>query len=174
MAIRHRLLTRQLEAYEEGWQKDHADAMRCRDFEEFLAVGVAVFRALAQVDAARRQRIARGLEEPSPEDDRELLDHFRRWLATARLVREELRSLEDQFEAVDGSAEFCRCVKEAREIVAEWVPAIAPEAGPEQVVAHTERPQSGAEMAQALDRVSRPAPQESGPLPFNPDDDPLF
>ncbi len=174
MTPRQGPLTRQLEAYEEGWKKDHDQAMLCRDFEEFLAIGVAVFRALVQVDSTRRQRAASGLEAPSPEDDGEMLDYFRRWLEMGKKAMEDLRSFEDQFTAVDGAAEFRRCFREAGEIVAEWIPAVKKPAQEGCIVAHTERPMTAAEMAQALDRVSKPAQRESEPLPFNPDDYPLF
>jgi hypothetical protein len=172
MALRERPISRHLEAYEEGWKRDHDEAMHCRDFEEALAFGIAIFCALVQVDVARRHRVERGLEGPDPDEDEGMRESFRRWLRPCAQVLAALKTLEGKFGAVEGAADFRRCCEEAEEIVTEWRPARP--AATEEVMAHTDRAMTTAELSAALDRVSRPVESDSHPLGFNPDDYPLF
>ena len=173
---RQRPIDRQLEAYEEAWKQDHIEAMRCRDFEETLAVGIAIFRALVQIDTTWRERVSRGVEEYSVEEDQALRASFLSWLRPCAQGLERLRYFETRFDAVEGSAEFRRCCEEAKEIVAEWKSPAPPVQGSEEenIVAHTDRALTTAELAQALDRVSKPSEQPSVPLGFDPDAFPLF
>jgi len=178
MGIRKRPIARQLEAYEEGWKKDHEQAMHCMDFEENLAVGTSIFRTLVQLDVLRRQRVSLGAVVFNvEEDDATMLDAFRWWLRSRDEALTRLRRFEDRFGAVEGGPEFRRCCEEAQEIVSEWKPAL-PKPGQnsaqEAVVAHTDKVRAPAEMSRALDQVSRPTESESLPLGFNPDDYPLF
>jgi hypothetical protein len=166
-----------LAAYEEGWQREHDEAMRCRDFEENLAVGVGIFRALVQVDVCRRQRVASGLEKENAQEDDDMLECFKWWLRSGRQALEQLRHFEGKFGTVDGAVAFRECCQETQEIVSEWRRAALQRAGAGEqraLIAHTNQPLSTAEMAQALDKVSRPTAEESVPLGFNPDDLPLF
>lgn len=176
MAFRNSPINRQLEAYEEGWTKDHAEAMRCRDFEQLLAVGVGIFHVLVKLDVARRQRIAQGQEEYSEEDDQALQECFRRWLRMGELASPQIRHYESSFWFVDNAADFRQCLEETREIVSEWVSARRPQSGTAQeevIVAHTSTPGSAAQLAKLLDRVSQPTKESSVPLGFDPDDYPL-
>lgn len=175
MALRERPISRQLEAYEDGWKTDHDEAMRCWDFEENLAVGISIFRALVQLDVNRRQRIAQGVEELSAEEDQAMLAWFQWWLRPRDQALARLRALEEKFDTLSRAAEFRHCCEEAEEIVAEWRPA-APGLAADQmqkIVAHTSEAHTPASLARILDHVSRPAEQDSVPLGFNPDDYPL-
>ena len=44
----HSPVYRQLEAYNEVWKRDHAEAMACRDWEDVIAVGVSIFQMLRE------------------------------------------------------------------------------------------------------------------------------
>ena len=170
-------MARQLEAYEEGWKVDHDEAMRCRDFEENLAVGINIFHSLMQVDVTRRHRIESGREEFIASEDGDMLGWFRWWLRPTEGAMARIRYFEQKFGAVDGAAEFRRCCEEAKEIVTEWKPPVPKRfdgMAAAAIVSHTDVSLTTAEMACALDKVSRPTAQTSVPLGFNPDDCPLF
>ena len=61
-------LYRQLEAYEESWKKDHAEAMECRDWEDAIAIGVNIFHMIQERDEAWREQVFRGTTIVSEED----------------------------------------------------------------------------------------------------------
>jgi hypothetical protein len=170
-------IDRQLEAYQEAWKPEHNEAMRCRDFEEALAVGIAIFRALARLDTAWRQRVSQGTETYDPETEETLRGFFHWWLQPCTTAMERLRYFEGRFDAVEGAADFRRCCEETQEILQEWKTPTPPHDDQERnepIIPDTDALLTTDQMAAALEQVSQPTEQESAPLDFNPDDYPLF
>ena len=56
-------IERQIEVYEEEWQRNHREALTCRDLEEALAVGIGLYTALEHVNAVWRANVSRGVDE---------------------------------------------------------------------------------------------------------------
>src|SRR5437763_1578687 len=54
---------RQLEAYEESWQKEHDAVTQCWAWEDAAAVGVATAFLIQHVAQSWRDRVFRGVEE---------------------------------------------------------------------------------------------------------------
>ena len=81
---------RQLEAYRESWQKDHDAAMRCRDWEELIAVGMATCRLLQEREEAWRERVFRGTLDFDDADDRDLRERLGLWLTVTEAVLRDI------------------------------------------------------------------------------------
>lgn len=115
-------IQRQLEAYEESWMRDHRAAMACRDLEDTLFVGSAVFHLLKQVEDSWRDRVFRGVEEFADEDDRGLQVLFRTWLQVSEDVLTAVPDLESRFGPLDGAEKLRACVREAHLLLDHWQP----------------------------------------------------
>jgi hypothetical protein len=114
---------RQLEAYDEVWKRDHAEAMACREWEDAIAVGVNIFHMLCDRERSWRDQVFRGVVPFSEEDN---LDHQRRfnaWLATTReVLAESLPQLKARFGSVEGVDKLRESTALAEKIVREWQP----------------------------------------------------
>src|SRR5947207_1875532 len=108
---------RQLEAYSESWKQDHRAAMACRDLEDTISVGVALFRLLVRAEDSWRERVFRGIEECSDEDDRWVQGLFRLWLQVTEDVLDALPTLEHRFSSVDGANELRECAAQGRALL---------------------------------------------------------
>jgi hypothetical protein len=115
-------IQRQLETYEESWLRDHRAAMACHDMEDTISVGLAVFHLLKRAEDLWRDRIFRGVEEFSSEDDRWIQSLFRSWLSVTEDVLQAVPHLEAQFGSVNGVGELRDCVTEAHSLLADWQP----------------------------------------------------
>jgi hypothetical protein len=115
-------LNRQLEAYQEGWETAHLAAMRCREFEENLAVGVAIFGVLKELDKSRRYRVTIGLELLDGEADDSMKRQFASWLKPYEVALARLADFEGQFDRVEGADEFRACCAECQRLLAAWTP----------------------------------------------------
>jgi hypothetical protein len=115
---------RHLDVFEESWQPDHDAAMRCRDFEDFLAELVMIFRIVDRACRTRREDVYRGEQEPDPDDDRFEKQLYERWLRAAERAAVNLGRFEREFPSVVGSEEFRECRRVAETALARWVPAL--------------------------------------------------
>jgi hypothetical protein len=114
---------RQLEAYEEVWKKDHAEAMACRDWEDAIAIGINIFHMLQEREQSWREQVFRGVLTFSEDDNLDHRGRFADWLDTTReVLAETLPNLEKHFGAVEGAGELRRCAERAERILSEWQP----------------------------------------------------
>jgi hypothetical protein len=114
---------RQLEAYEETWTGDHKQAMACRDWEDAIAVGINIFRMLAEREQAWREQVFRGVTDFTADDNLDHQARFGSWLATTKdVLAGALPELEKRFGIVQGAVELRRCVELAETILREWQP----------------------------------------------------
>jgi hypothetical protein len=113
-----------LELFEDIWKFDHADAMRCRDFEEFLAEAVMVFGLLDDVCQRRREHVYRAMEEPNPEHDAAEKELYSRWLNMVESQIGQLETLERAFGIVEGADKVRAGIQRARSFLQTWTPAV--------------------------------------------------
>jgi len=96
--------------------------MACHDMEDTVSVGLAIFHLLKRAEDLWRDRIFRGVEEFSDEEDRATQSLFRSWLAVTEDVLKAVPRLEAQFGSVDGVGELRDYVAEAHSLLAGWQP----------------------------------------------------
>jgi hypothetical protein len=164
-------LGRQLEIYEESWKTDHEEVKRVvLRFEDKLAVGLALFKAIHDRYWTWRDRIISGAEEYDPQEEQEFKERFAWWLRPCGSVMRQLEQVEARYGAVEGGQQFCRFYREARQVLETWT---APEPLTqeatsayelEDVPADTDRALTLEKMAEVLGQVSRPSEQPSVPL----------
>src|SRR5438067_1520686 len=97
---RYSPVRRQVEAYEESWQKDHA-ALQCWTCEDTIAVGLATCMLLERVDRSWRDRVFRGVEEYSAETNDLYRTLFQVWLRVTESVLDQAARLEKEFGTVE-------------------------------------------------------------------------
>jgi hypothetical protein len=112
---------RHLATFEESWKQDHAEAMRCRDFEAFLEEGVWVFDLVDHVFQTLREQVYRGHVEAKPVFGDWEKGCYGRWLKTADLLATELERFEKSF-VVEGAAVFRKRRDLARKRLHDWTP----------------------------------------------------
>jgi hypothetical protein len=156
---------RLLEAYEESWKKDHDEALACRDWEDALAVGLAVFRMVWERQDAWRDQVFRGVISYAEEDNREHQARLSNWLATTREVLSEiLPGLEARFGTVAGAAELRRCAEVVEGVLSAWQPPrLSRSVGLREM---TLTPEAAAEFDRLLEEAKKnPPPTPAGPMP---------
>ncbi len=121
--LRIRSARRHLDLFEESWKADHDAAMRCRDFEAFLAVGVMVFRLIDGLHGSRRERVFRGLEEPNHQFDAAEKECYLRWLALADSMAPHIPTFAQKFGTVESAEDLQTCQAKARFTLSTWAPA---------------------------------------------------
>src|SRR5262249_50192897 len=154
---------RQLEAYEETWKRDHKDAMACRDWEDAIAVGLAMYRLFWERLDAWYDQVFRGVIPYAEEDNRDHQARLANWLATTKeVIAEALPDREARFGQVHAAAELRRCALAAERLLQTWVP-------PRLSRAIGLREQAlSPEAAAELDRILKDAKTNPPPLPTGP------
>jgi len=153
---------RQLEAYEESWVHDHQAAMACRDREDTISVGIAVFRLIERVEDSWRERVFRGTEDFAEEDDRWVQCLYRGWLPVTEAVLNEVHALEQRFGSVDVAAELRDCAARARSLLRDWQPPrLSAAVGLREMTLTSEA-------AAELDRIIAAGKKTPPPLPAGP------
>jgi hypothetical protein len=163
---RHRSpVYRQLEAYEEAWKAGHEDAMVCRDGEDAIAVGLAIYHMLWERQHAWRDRVFRGAIPYSEEDERDHQARLADWLATTtEVLAETLPRLEARFGTVEGAAQLRRCAEAVEAILSAWVPPRLSRAVG--LRDQTLSPEAAAEFDRILSEAqTKPPPVPAGPIP---------
>jgi hypothetical protein len=132
-ATRSRLssVRRYLAVFEESWKANHRAAMQCKDFEDFLAEAVMVFRFTDESVRRRRQAVFHGLQEANLQLDEEEKQLYTHWLTLVEQDLPRLEELERTFARVEGADAFRACMDRARAFLAQWAPAV-----PSMAVAH--------------------------------------
>lgn len=114
---------RMLSAYaeeHEPWQPDHTAAMECRDLEDALGLGNAIFQAISE---ARRRHADQDIEEREAAEDL-----YRWWIKPCARRLSQIAKLEEQDFTVEGAADFRRNCQEAKSILRDMERAAAVEA----------------------------------------------
>ena len=156
---------RQLEAYKEVWKPDHAKAMACRDWEDAIAVGLAIYRMLWERLDAWHDQVFRGGIPYSEEDNRDQQARLTNWLTTTREVLTSiLPGLEARFGEVEGAAQLRRGAETVEAILAKWVPPrLSMAVGLRE---QTLTPEAAVELDRILkDAQANPPPMPAGPIP---------
>jgi hypothetical protein len=156
---------RQLEAYGEAWKPDHADAMVCRDWEDAIAIGLAIYRMLWERLDAWHDQVFRGVVPFSEEDNRDHQARLANWLATTKeVLAETLPGLEARFGQVEGAAELRRCAEAVEALLSGWVPPrLSMAVGLRE---QTLSPEAAAELDRILAEAKRSPPETpAGPIP---------
>ena len=138
--------------------------MACRAMEDTLAVGIAVFRLLRDVEDSWRERVFRGTEEFSEEDDRWGQGLFRGWLQVTEDVLNAVSTLERRFGSLDGASQLRECAAQAHALLDGWqAPRLSMAVGLREM---TLSPEAAAEFERLLAEArSRPPEIPSGPTP---------
>jgi hypothetical protein len=108
-----------LAAYAEAepWKADHDDARFCFRAEEVIAIGNAGFMLVTRIDAAWQDHVAGGRLPFKEEDDRQVGEFYRMWVAASERLLPLIEELgRDGFE-INGVDEFLTHLEEARSIL---------------------------------------------------------
>lgn len=103
---------------------DHAAAMRCRDFEDWLAEGLDVLRVIRGVDDYCRELAYRGLVPDLSQLDASLQESFAWWQRIARTGLSQLEQLERDYR-LDKAQVFRDAVTGVAQTLAGWHPPVA-------------------------------------------------
>jgi len=156
---------RQLEAYEETWKRDHKEAMDCRDWEDAIAVGLAMYRLFWERLVAWHDQVFRGTIPFAEEDNSDHQARLANWLATTKeFLVEALPEVEARFGQVQGAAELRQCAIAAEGLLQTWVP-------PRLSMAvglrdQTLSPEAAGELDGIIEKAgTNPPPMPTGPIP---------
>ena len=103
----------------EGWKDEHREAMWCYDFEDFLAMGIALFDGITDFDERHRMRVLANEIEYDPEHNEIIKEAYREWLRPCENITKVLGSLTNRFGDVKNAKEFLSRCREARGILTE-------------------------------------------------------
>jgi hypothetical protein len=147
---------RQVEAYEESWQKDHLALGQCWACEDTIAVGLATGMLLERVDRSWRDRVFRGVEDYSAEADDLSRTLFRVWLRVTASVLDQAARLEKEYGTVEGASELRQAEERIRVRLDEWqAPRLSRAVGLREM---TLSPEAAAQLDQVLQQTPPPLP----------------
>lgn len=109
-------LVEQLRNEQDAWQKDHEAAMGCRDVEDVVRRGNALFFLIRMADETWSRKVQCGAENLDPVKVREIHKSYEWWIAPAAEVLKAIQKAEEQYE-VEGAQEFRRCLRRAKRIL---------------------------------------------------------
>src|SRR4051812_45520923 len=78
----------------ESWKADHAEAMRCRDLEDALVIGVALHIAISGIDINWHDAVFSGKVEYVRAEELEIENYYRDWICTAGFFASLLEQME--------------------------------------------------------------------------------
>lgn len=102
----------QRQADDERWKGDHETAMKCRNLEEFVGIGLSLFKSMKERAHAVQDAIARGELQYSPEISEVFAERYKDWLQPCETVERAIRWFESRNYQVDKADEFRAAVKE--------------------------------------------------------------
>ncbi len=114
--IDRQLLRDQIELYaeqSESWKPDHDEAMACRNLEDLIRLGRAVFRGVQNIDEDWSAMIRSGATPLLAKDAEEVADWYRRWYAPCAKVLGDIARFEGLGYTVEGADEFRDCCCQA-------------------------------------------------------------
>ncbi len=95
--------------------------MRCRDWEEIIAVGVTTCRLLQECEDDWREHVFRGSLPFDPEDDLDHRERFILWLeVTQRILQQIVPDLEREFGIVEGAEQLHGCASAVERALQTW------------------------------------------------------
>jgi hypothetical protein len=161
---RYSPVSRQVEAYEEAWKKDHTAVQECWGWEDTLAVGISTGQLLERVDRAWRDRVFRGTEDFAEEANEAYHTLFMVWLRVTDAVLARVVELESQFRMVDGAAELRDVAGRVRSHLEQWdKPRLSLAVGLRE---QTLSPEAAADLDRILEEAKKnPPPLPAGPVP---------
>lgn len=118
----HSPILRQLEAYEESWQRDHAAVRECWGLEDAIAIGITTAALLDRIDRAWRDRVFRGTEPASDETNASHRALFELWLRITDAALTKAEPLEALYDRVEGLSELRGAAARVRERLVSWQP----------------------------------------------------
>lgn len=154
---------RQLDAYVETWNRDHKEAMACRDWEDAIAIGINIFSMLAEREQSWRGQVFRGSAAFCEDDNLDHQTRFANWLDTTKeFLAEALPDLEKRFGNAEGATVLRRCAELAEKILLEWQPPqLSRAVGLREMTLSLEE-------ATAFDRLLEEAKKSPPPMPLGP------
>ena len=110
----------QLNAYVESWQTDHHEAMKCADWEDVIAVGLALYNLFRGQDKFHREMIFRGVSGYLVADCVVFRDGLTAWLNTTQSVLQtQIIPLERNY-SVNGADRLHEYASEVAEYLSNW------------------------------------------------------
>jgi hypothetical protein len=110
--FRDHLSLYQKQAEDEQWKGDHEDAMKCRDLEEFISIGLGLFNSMKERAYAVQDAIARGSLGYDPDISQAFIDGYKQWMRPCATVERAIRAFESRGYQVDKADEFRGAVEE--------------------------------------------------------------
>jgi hypothetical protein len=114
------MTSRLIDAYasqDEPWKKDHNLAMKCRDAEDLIVNGLALFRTVSAIDV-RTQLQGRGASEEFVQDCwTEVRGLYQVWLDGSARWLTRIEMLSAQGYEIEGLAEFRATIEEVANIL---------------------------------------------------------
>lgn len=95
-----------------SWAQQHAEAMECRDCEEFLQKGISAYKWLRRAEETMREADSEGLFDFDTELREAVGDLYQAWLQTLPLVENWIAALQQRGYSLDNLADF-QAVREA-------------------------------------------------------------
>lgn len=105
-----RMIQQQVESYDDEWKKDHETAMKCRDLEDRLRVGMGLYRFFRGTDELWSRSVQAGREEFDADFVREVHSAYQWWLRPCDAMLDAINRIEKQGYAVEGADEFRQAV----------------------------------------------------------------
>jgi hypothetical protein len=109
--FRQHLHLYQQQADEEQWKSEHQTAMRCRDLEEYIGLGLSLFNLMTERARTVQDYIARGLMKYEPEVSQDFVEGYKEWLKPCAAVESAIRWFESRNYRVEKADEFRAAVR---------------------------------------------------------------
>ena len=113
-------VSRQVEAYEETWKKDHDDAKTCWAWEDTVAVGHSTGLLLERVERAWRERVFRGTEDCTEEANETFRALFSTWLDVTDAILQRVAKLQASFVSIEAEKELRQLAERGRDKLSRW------------------------------------------------------
>jgi hypothetical protein len=150
-------VSRQLEAYQESWQKDHDDLQECWTCEDTIAVGLSTYSLILRTDRGWRDRVFRGAAEYSEEANQLHRSFFEHWLRVTDEVLGWAAQIQQLYGSVEGMEELRQAESCARDYLSCWQPPHLSQAvGLREMILS---PEAGAELDRVLDKAKNTPPE---------------
>ncbi|HET6878859.1 MAG TPA: hypothetical protein VFI31_01815 [Pirellulales bacterium] len=102
----------QQQAMQEEWKSEHETAMRCRDLEEFIGIGLSLFKLMKERSHTVQDAMARGSMACNAEVTQAFLEGYREWLKPCAAVESAIRWFESRNYQVEKAEEFRSAVRD--------------------------------------------------------------
>lgn len=117
MSIHANPVYAQIAATTEQWKQNYTEAMRCRDFEEWLSIGIETLEHLIRFDEGWRADVLSGELVYDPNQDELITKVLELWLDAARNVESQIAPFERRFGHVEHAARFRECFRMAQSML---------------------------------------------------------